>query len=178
MVRRLWTPFAQFASFVVEKAVPGFPWRGSSGFSTTDSLAQQGRNQRSMATKKREATKRGCFANGGYGFRSGQRRQFVFVSSLLQNSCRSCCKRVFSSQDSVVRILQCIGLDSDRRLFILNLGDFSGGSICVHLRHLRLKIRNFHGTRISAEGIDPQFRGVRRPRQGGTVAVGGMDAST
>jgi hypothetical protein len=56
------------------------PRHGSSGFFTTEDLARQSRNQRSMATKNTRSHKKGSFANTCHGFRSGERRQFVFVS--------------------------------------------------------------------------------------------------
>jgi hypothetical protein len=106
------------------------PRHGSSGFFTTEDLARQSRNQRSMATKNTRSHKKGSFANTCHGFRSGERRQFVFVSFC-----------VFCGQDGFR-----LGLPQKRAQ--RSLGDSPGGSICVHLRHLRLKIRNFHAVEI------------------------------
>jgi hypothetical protein len=52
-----------------------------------------------------------------------------------------------------------------------SLGDSPGGSICVHLRHLRLKIRNFHGMesvfsnrRNRTQGVAEACRSLRSSR--------------
>jgi hypothetical protein len=50
-----------------------------------------------------------------------------------------------SSRFSTVSIPNSIRFSQRTQRAQRSLGDSPGGSICVHLRHLRLKIRNFHG---------------------------------
>jgi hypothetical protein len=148
-----------------------FPRCGSSGFFTTEDTEQQSRNQIFRAINARgagDAKDANADPNSRFSRRGAEtRRSFRWAMRLDANAFPPC----GSSRFPTVPIPISIHFSQRTQRAQRSLDDTPGGTICVHLRHLRLKIRNFHGMenvfsnrRNRTQGVAEACRSLRSSR--------------